>query len=144
MSAPAAFGVALNLPLDHTRATFAFDGSASPPAGILVPVGGPLSPGTGATATLGGKQALAGPLADQVTIGVARRKSVVTDGDVSLPAGALLFSIAFDVAIGAQSGTLFDGPSAGFGKARLAVLKKDGTEAASKADFAVGQLFVTQ
>ena len=140
----AAFGVAMNLPLPHAQATFSFDATSTPTVGIVVPAGAPLLPGSGATATMGGKQALSGPLADMVTIGVARRKAAVSDGDVNLPANAVLFSLGFDVVAGAPSGTLIDPAASGFAKARLAVLKKDGTEAAGKADFAVGQMFVSQ
>ena len=95
---------------------------------------------------MAGKQGLGGPLADMVTIGVARKKSAASDGDVALPANALLFSLAFDVVVSPQApdGTLFDGASLlTNAKARLAALKKDGSEAAGKADFAVGQMYVT-
>ena len=149
----AAFGVAMNLPLDHTMATFSFDPTTSPTTGVVVPAAAPLQPGTGTGATMGGKQVTAGPLhdatasapaSDMVTIGVARKKSVVTDGDVLLPAGTVLFSVGFDVAAAAPSGTVLDPAAAAFAKAKLSVLKKDGTEAAGKSDFAIGQLFVTQ
>ena len=45
---------------------------------------------------------------------------------------------------GAPGGTLLDPGAAAFSKAKLSVLKKDGSEAAGKADFAIGQIFVTQ
>lgn len=135
---PAAFGVALNLPLDHTKATF------DPATGITVPGGGPLQPGTGAGSTLGGKQAVSGPLADFVTIGVARKKSLVADGDVSLAANTVLFSISLDLVTSPDpaNGDLFNGASLP-AKAKLGVLKKDGTSAVLQSEFGIGRAFVT-
>jgi hypothetical protein len=138
---PAAFGVAMNLPLDHTKATFTFSTGAT--GNLAVPAGAPLQPGTGAGATLGGVQPLTGPLTDFVTVGVARKKASAADGDVSLPANTVLYSVAFDAVTSAPAGVVFDG-SALPAKARLAALKRDGTEAVGKADFAVGQLFITR
>jgi hypothetical protein len=135
---PAAFGVALNLPLDHTRAQFA------PSTGLTLPASPVINPGTGSGATLGAARPSVGALADLLTVGVARKKSVASDGDLSVPAGTVLFSLAFDVVASPQApdGVLFDGASLP-AKARLGVLKKDGSAAASTADFAVGQMFVT-
>ncbi len=138
---PAAFGVAMNLPLDHTKATFTF--STGVTGSLAVPVGAPLQPGSGAGATLAGLQPLSGPLADFLTVGVARKKAASTDGDVLLPANTVLFSIAFDAVTTAPAGTVFDG-SALPAAARMAALKRDGTEAVSKADFAVGLMFITR
>ena len=138
---PAAFGVAMNLPLDHTKATFTF--STGVTGNLAVPVGAPLQPGTGLGATLAGLQPLTGPLADFLTVGVARKKAVSTDGDVLLPANTVLFSIAFDATPTAAAGTVFDG-SALPASARMAAIKRDGSEAAGKADFAVGQMFITR
>jgi hypothetical protein len=138
---PAAFGVAMNLPLDHTKATFTFTTGVT--GNLAVPVGAPLQPGTGAGATLAGLQPLTGPLADFLTVGVARKKAIASDGDVILPANTVLFSVALDAVSTAPAGTVFDG-SALPAAARLAALKRDGTEAAGKADFAVGLLFITR
>lgn len=138
---PAAFGVAMNLPLDHTKATFTF--TAGVTGNLAVPVGAPLQPGTGAGATLAGLQPLTGPLADFLTVGVARKKAASTDGDVILPANTVLFSITLDAVTTAPAGTVFDGSALPVA-ARMAALKRDGTEAVSKADFAVGLMFITR
>lgn len=132
------FGVALNLPLDHTKATFA------PATGLIVPGTAPLLPGSGAGAAMGGKAMVSGPLADFLTVGVARKKAVAGDTDVNLPANAVLFQLALDLVTSPDpaNGTLFDGASLP-AKAKLALLRKDGTEAASTADFAVGQLYIS-
>lgn len=131
------FGVAMNLPLDHTKATFT---SAT---GLIIPNTGPLLPGVGAGAAMGGKAMTSGPLADFLTVGVARKKSSASDTDVNLPAGTVLFQLAFDLVTSPDpaNGALFDGASLP-PKAKLSLLLKDGTEAASTADFAVGQLYI--
>ena len=138
---PAAFGVAMNLPLDHTKATFTFTTGVT--GNLAVPAGAPLQPGVGAGATLAGLQPLAGPLADFVTVGVARKKAAATDGDVNLPPNTVLFSVAFDAVNTAPAGKVFDGSALPAG-ARMAALKRDGAEAVGKADFAVGLLFITR
>ena len=144
----AAFGVAINLPLSHTLATF------STSAGIVIPASAPLVPGSigspGTTAA-GGVGATGGPLPDILTVGVARQKLSLSDGDVSLPANTVLFSLGFDFVPGAAPGTLFDGSNGTLpASARLAVLLKERDPsgllkvAVATGGFAVGRLYVHQ
>jgi len=44
-----------------------------------------------------------------LVVGVARKKQVVTDGDVLLPAGATVFSIALDMNGSPATGVIFSG-----------------------------------
>ncbi|MBS2023118.1 MAG: hypothetical protein JST92_11945 [Deltaproteobacteria bacterium] len=138
-SAQSAFGLAMNLPLDHTKATVATTGAITLPAGVP-----PLNPGSGTGATLGWAVGTSGPLTDIFTMGLARKKSSASDSDVNLPASATLCTIEFDVVAAPDpaNGDLFNGASLP-ATAKLSLLKRDGSEAASQADFAVGRLYIT-
>ena len=148
-SIAAAFALAMNLPLSHTLATF-----SAGSAGIVIPAGAPLVPGavgSSGTTAAGAVGPVGGPLVDILTVGVARRKLSVADGDVSLPANTLLFSLGFDLVPGAAAGTLFDGTSGKLAApAKLAVLLKERDPsgvlkvAVPSSGFAVGKLYVYQ
>src|SRR5207253_370348 len=74
------FGIALSLPVDAAKVTFT-------PASGLVVNATTLDAGS-APATAAATLPLTGPLGNMLVVGVARKKQVVTDGDVLLPAGA--------------------------------------------------------
>ena len=80
----------------------------------------------------------AGPLQNMLVIGVARKKQAATDGDVTLSAGATVFSIVVDLN-GSAPGQIFSGSNPGTA-ARAALLNKAGAEVVSIADFAIGDL----
>jgi hypothetical protein len=138
-----AFGAALNIPFDPASAGMvAFnDTTASSLGGIIA--GGAINVGSG-PATAGAK--LSGSaLANVFTVGVAKHKSAAGDGDDTWAAGTTLFSIAFDLRPSAAPGTnVFQSVTlAGNPKFRAAALHKDGTEAVSRADIAVGDLVLS-
>ena len=128
-----AFGVALNLPLDATKVTFPPSGLQANPAVL-----DPGQPPSMAAAALPG----AGPLQGVLTLGVARKKQIGSDGDVVLPAGARLFSLTLDLAPNAPTGMVFDGVSPGK-KFAAGVINLAGQRVVDKTGFAIGQLSVT-
>src|SRR5207237_1434135 len=95
------FGIALSLPVDAAKVTFT-------PASGLVVNATTLDAGS-APATAAATLPLTGPLGNMLVVGVARKKQVVTDGDVLLPAGATVFSIALDMNGTPATGVLFTG-----------------------------------
>jgi len=76
-----------------------------------------------------------------LVVGVARKKQVVTDGDVLLPAGATVFSIALDMNGSPATGVIFSGSNLET-RFRAALLNKAGAEVVSKQDFAIGELSI--
>ncbi len=134
-----AFGVALNIPFDVSSAgMIAVPGTNAILAG-LINFGS--SPPTAAS-VLGGSSSA---MTNLFSVGVARKKTSVTDGDDTWAAGSILFSIAFDMTAAAVGGTnVFNAASlAGNARFRAAALKKDGTEGVSKSDIALGDLIVS-
>jgi hypothetical protein len=132
-SALTGFGIALTLPIDSTKVTFA-------PSTGLVLNPSVLDAGT-SPATAAAKVPSTGPLQNMLVLGVARKKQAAGDGDVTLPAGATVFSIAIDMNGSPAPGTIFTGASLG-NAARATLLNKAGTEVVSKAEFAIGNLSI--
>ena len=127
------FGVALTLPWDASKVTF------TPASGLILNASvldAGASPATAAAALPG-----SGPLQNTLVIGVARKKQAKTDGDVVFPAGATLFSIAFDTNGTPAEGVIFTGTSVGT-KLRAALLNSAGTEVVSTLEFGIGNLSV--
>lgn len=133
-NALSAFGVALTLPMDPAKVAF------TPASGLIVNAS-VLDPGS-APATAAAIVPTSGPLQNMLVVGVARKKQVATDGDLILPAGARLFSIAVDMNGAPTFGAVFTG-SALVSPARAALLDKAGGEVASTADFAIGNLSIS-
>lgn len=137
-----AFGVALNIPFDPaSTGMVAFVNSTGSSQGGVTPVGiqagsGPVTAG----ASLGGPA-----LGNLFTVGVATHKQSVGDGDATWAAGQTLFSLEFNLGSAALAGTnVFQSSAlAANAKFRAAALHKDGTEAVSKADIAVGDLILS-
>jgi hypothetical protein len=127
------FGVALSLPMDAVKVTFT-------PASGLVVNASVLDAGS-APATAAAALPSTGPLGNMLVVGVARKKQVVTDGDVLLPAGATVFSIALDMNGAPATGDIFTGTNLE-ARFRAALLSKAGAEVVSKQDFAIGDLSV--
>jgi len=128
------FGIALSLPVDAAKVTFT-------PASGLVVNATTLDAGS-APATAAATLPLTGPLGNMLVVGVARKKQVVTDGDVVLPAGATVFSIALDMNGAPATGVLFTGTNLET-RVRATLLNKAGVEVVSKQDFAIGDLSIT-
>jgi hypothetical protein len=133
-SALSGFGVALTLPMDPSRVTF------TPATGLILNAS-VLDAGSVAP-TAAGRVPLSGPLQGMLVVGVARKKQVSLDGDVTLPAGATVFSIAVDMNGSPATGAIFTGSSLP-AAARAVLLNKAGGEAASTADFAIGDLSIS-
>ncbi len=137
-----AFGVALNLPFDPaSTGMVAFVNSSAAGLGGVMP--GVIQAGSG-PATAGAF--LGGPaLGNLFTVGVARHKGAVGDGDATWSPGDTLFSLAFDLGPSAIAGTnVFQSAAlSSNAKFRAAALHKDGTEAVSKADIALGDLILS-
>jgi hypothetical protein len=129
-SALSGFGIALTLPMDPAMVTFV-------PATGLVLNSSVLDAGSSA-ATAAAAVPSAGPLQSMLVVGVARKKQAATDGDVTLAAGATMFSIVIDLN-GSSPGLIFSGSNLGTA-ARAALLNKAGAEVASIAEFAIGDL----
>ncbi|TMB41990.1 MAG: hypothetical protein E6J58_02295 [Deltaproteobacteria bacterium] len=124
------FGIALTLPMDPAMVTFV-------PATGLVLNASVLDAGS-SPATAAAAVPSAGPLQNMLVVGVARKKQAATDGDVTLSAGATVFSIVVDLN-GSAPGQIFSGSNLGTA-ARAALLNKAGAEVVSIADFAIGDL----
>jgi hypothetical protein len=137
-AAVTAFGVALNIPFDPASA-----GMISVPASPIT--AGVISFGSGppTAAALLGSASSAMP--GIYSVGVAKKKASAGDGDDTWLAGATLFSIAFDMTVSATGPTnVFTAAALATNtKFRAAALKKDGTEAVSKVDIAVGDLIIS-
>jgi hypothetical protein len=136
-----AFGVALNIPFASTavgNVGFA-DTSASRLGGLSVPSGSPIDVGSG-PATAAAKLPSSGPLANVFLVGVAKKKATTSDGDYLWPADATLFSVAFDMTGTAEAVVFLAGTATADARFRATAQKKDGTEAVSKADVAIGDL----
>jgi hypothetical protein len=132
-NAVSGFGIALSLPMDAAKVTF------TPGSGLVVNTtvldAGSAPPTAAATLPL------TGPLGNMLVVGVARKKQVVTDGDVPLPAGATVFSIAVDMNGSPATGVIFSGSNLET-RFRAALLNKAGAEVVSKQDFAIGDLSI--
>jgi hypothetical protein len=137
-----AFGVALNLPFDPASTNMvAFTNSSAAGLGGVMP--GVIQAGSG-PATAGAF--LGGPtLGNLFTVGVAKHKGAVGDGDDTWAPGATLFSLAFDLGPSAIAGTnVFQAAAlAGNPKFRAAALHKDGTQSVAQADIALGDLVLS-
>ena len=140
-----AFGFAMSIPLARTIPTdpathgpFAADPSQSPPGlkqGIINPGSSPI---TGAV-TVGGAA-----MQKFISVGVAKHKATVSDGDDTWAAGSTLFSIALKMVGTPATGEVFIGSAVATDPTfRAAALHKDGTEAVSKADVALGDFTIT-
>ena len=128
-----AFGIALTLPMDAAKVTFV------PTTGLVL--NSSVLDAGGSPATAAAVVPSAGPLQNMLVIGVARKKQAVTDGDVTLAAGATVFSIVVNMNGSPATGLIFSGSNLGTA-ARAALLTKAGTEVAGKADFAIGDLSI--
>ena len=143
-AAVTAFGVAINLPFDPASAgmiTFT-NSSASSTGGILPGVINFAGSPPTAAARLGGPAIGA----NTFTVGVAKHKNSVADGDDVWAAGATLFSLVFDMPASAAVGTnVFQSATLGAQGSlfRAAALHKDGTEAAARSDIAIGDLVIS-
>jgi hypothetical protein len=143
----AAFGVAINIPFDPTSAGML----VIPANNALIP--GVINYGSGpaTAASLLGSASSAIP--NVFTVGVAKKKANVADGDDTWAANATLFSIAFDMDPSAVAGTnVFTSaalnatpcaPTAPCAKYKATALHKDGTAAAAKAEIAIGDLIIS-
>ncbi len=142
LAAVTAFGVALNLPFDPaSTGMVAFTNTTAVSLGGITP--GIIQVGSGpatAGASLGGAA-----LGNLFTVGVARHKNAVGDGDEAWAAGQTLFSFELDLGSSAIAGTnVFQSSRLSTNaKFRAAALHKDGSEAISKADIAVGDLILS-
>lgn len=141
-----AFGFAMNIPLARsipanpaTNGPFAADGSLTPPGLIVngaINVGA--SPSTGAL-VVGGAA-----MPTFLSVGVAKHKASALDGDDTWAAGATLFSIALQMVGTPATGNVFIGSTVASDPTfRAAALRKDGTEAVSKADIALGAFIIS-
>jgi hypothetical protein len=128
------FGIALTLPMDPAKVTF------TPASGLLLNAS-VLDAGTSPT-TAAATVPVSGPLQKMLVVGVARKKQLVTDGDVTLAPGAVVFSIAIDMNGTPAPGVIFTGSSLA-SPSRAALLNKAGAEVASSADFAIGNLSIS-
>ncbi len=143
-SSVTAFGVALNIPVDsHSAGMFTFAASSATSLGGItagaIPVGG--GPAT-AGAILG---APGSAMPNVFSVGVAKKKSVATQGDDTWAAGSVLFSVAFDMTGTATPGTnVFTASSLPSDiRFRAVALHKDGTEAVSAVDIALGDFIIS-
>lgn len=130
------FGFAMNIPVQAaSNGMVALDTNLSP-AGLIA---GP-SINFGATPSTAAA-IIGGPAMPNIfSVGVAKRKASAGDGDVTWPAGSVLFSIAFTMTGTAAGGiTVFDGAAiATDPKFRAAALNKAGTPVVTAADIAIG------
>jgi hypothetical protein len=135
-AAVTAFGVALNIPFDPASAGMIIVPASSITAGAI---NFGSSPPT-AAALLGGAA-----MPGIYSVGVATKKLAPSDGDVTWAASATLFSISFDMtsAATAPSNVFTAAALATNPKFRAAALKKDGTEAVSRVDIAIGDLIIS-
>jgi hypothetical protein len=128
-----AFGAALNLPFDITRAQL----SATAP---FTPNASAIDPGTGPTLAVANVPA-SGPLQNALVLGVARKKQFQSDGDLTLAANTLIFTLALDAVPNAPAGVVFDGTHPG-AKFDAGLVKADGTRSVNRDTFAIGTLSV--
>jgi hypothetical protein len=78
------------------------------------------------------------------SVGVAKHKSGLADGDDTWLAGQTLFSIALKMVGTPVAGDVFIGNTVARDPTfRAAALRKDGTEAVSKADIALGDFIIS-
>jgi hypothetical protein len=127
------FGIALSLPIDAAKVTF------TPGSGLVV--NATVLDAGSAPSTAAATLPLTGPLGNMLVVGVARKKQVVTDGDILLPASATVFSIALDMNGAPATGVIFSGSNLET-RFRAALLDKAGAEVVSKQDFAIGDLSI--
>jgi len=140
-----AFGLAMNIPLAITipgnpavNGPFVGDSSLTPPGLISGTIQMSSSPATGAV-MVGGAA-----MPKFISVGVAKHKATLADGDATWPANSVLFSIALKMVGNPATGDVFKGATVatdpGF---RAAALRKDGTEALSKQDILLGDLIIS-
>ncbi len=141
-----AFGFAMNIPLARsipadpsTSGPFVGDSSLTPPGLIatgVIHVGA--SPATGAL-VVGGAA-----MPTFLSVGVARHKATAGEGDDTWAAGATLFSIALKMVGSPATGDVFIGSTVAADPTfKAAALRRDGTEAVSKADIALGDFIIS-
>jgi hypothetical protein len=143
-AAVTAFGFAMNIPLARTipanpatSGPFSADGALTPPG--IMPVGVIHFAATTAAVVVGGPA-----MPRFLSVGVAKHKSALADGDDIWPAGATLFSIALKMVGSPAVGDVFVGNTVARDPTfRAAALHKDGTEAVSKADIALGDFIIS-
>ena len=148
-AAVTAFGIAMNIPLAITilgnpavNGPFAPDTGATTSAPGIITTGGVInigsSPATGAI-MVGGAA-----MPKFISVGVAKHKATLADGDTTWPADTNLFSISLKMVGSPATGNVFIGSTVatdpGF---RAAALRKDGSEAVGKSDFALGDFIIS-
>jgi hypothetical protein len=140
-----AFGIAMNVPLASTftnSATngLALDGGLSPAGlslGSINYSAGP--PPATAAAFLGGPA-----MPNFLGLGVAKHKLTAGDPDDTWAAGSVLFSVTIKMVGSPAVGDVFKGATVAADPTfRAAALRKDGTEAVSKADIALGDFIIS-
>jgi hypothetical protein len=124
-----AFGLAMNLPFDVTRAKLSTNTPFAP--GTAINVGS--SPAMAVA-----KVPTAGPLQNVLVLGLAQKQRGV---EAQIPAGTVIFSLAFDLIPNAPTGVVFDGVIPGL-KFDAALLRANNTRAVDKAGFDIGQMIV--
>jgi hypothetical protein len=140
-----AFGFAMNIPLARaipadpaTSGPFNVDTNLAPPGLIPGTINIGSSPATGAL-LVGGPA-----MPTFISMGVAKHKAAVGDGDDTWAAGATLFSIAIKMVGSPATGDVFRGATVAADPTfRAAAMRKDGTEAVSKADIALGDFIIS-
>jgi len=140
-----AFGFAMNIPLARTipadpaaSGPFNVDTSLSPPGLIPGTINIGSSPATGAL-MIGGAA-----MPTFISMGVAKHKAALGDGDDTWAAGATLFSIVLKMVGSPATGDVFKGATVAADPTfRAAALRKDGIEAVGKADVALGDFIIS-
>ena len=123
-----------NLPLDATKVRLAAQGPIT--AGAILSVGASV-PAVAAALPV------SGPLAGVLTSGISQKASgsgaVATD--TAIPAGSVLYQLAFELAPGAETGLVFDGASLG-NRFKGLLRNKLGDDIVGSAGFGIGRLEV--
>ena len=134
-----AFGFAINIPIDASSSGAILLDSALTPAGLLPGIVniGP-APFTGAV-LLGGPA-----MPNLLSAGAAKHKLAVGEGDDPWPANATLFSIVFKLNGAPPTGNVFLASTATADtRFRAAAFHRDGSEAVSSADVAIGDFIIS-
>jgi hypothetical protein len=134
------FGVALNIPLDTAQVTFA--ASSTTTLGGLIPNRAVIDPGS-APATAAARMmgaAAPDPLRNVFILGLAQKKLNAATGDVSFNPGDTILQIAFDMAGTAPAPVWQASLVTADKRFKAKAVKKNGSNAAVEADFALGDL----
>jgi hypothetical protein len=138
-----AFGIAMNIPLAATFTNNATNGLALD--GSLSPVG--LRPGSisyGSSPATAGAFLGGAAMPKVLGLGVAKHKATVGDADDTWAPGSVLFSITIKMVGSPMQGDVFKSAAVAADPTfRAAALHKDGTEAVSKADIALGDFIIS-